>query len=192
MPVKNAQGSTSAFVDRLSHLFDQLSIVPPIYPGRCSSMAFLRGLMRDEMERSKIPASRVVLSGFSQGGALSLYTALHHEGAPLAGVAVKSGYLAAAHRLRPTRAALDTHFIFCHGTDDPLVRHDWGKRSADRVRELRTEAGLENGDKVQFRDYRGMAHEVSPRELRDISDWLRDRLPPIDEAERDRRFEAEK
>lgn len=122
-----------------------------------------------EAERaSGIDPSRIVLAGFSQGGAVVLHTAFLRWDGALGGVLALSTYaptftddltLSATQRQRP---------VLClHGRADDVVTPDMGRAAHDRL--------LAGGVQVQWRDY-PMAHEVLPEEVRDIADWLSQRL----------------
>ena len=68
-------------------------------------------------------AGRLVLAGFSQGGALSLHTALRWEGEPLpAGVLCMSGYLPCPGSAPEQSTVRETPMLICHGDADPMVR----------------------------------------------------------------------
>jgi len=132
-----------------------------------------------EQEASSVGGrDRVVLGGFSQGGAMALYTALQMNMMPLvAGVVCMSGYLpnqaAIAAALPPASRPLalaELPVLLCHGTADPMVSLDAAKRTRDALEEL----GLQ---RVELREYHGMAHAVCEEELDDVADWLRATLP---------------
>eukprot|EP00967_Tisochrysis_lutea_P023074 scaffold26384_cov36-Tisochrysis_lutea.AAC.2 len=77
-------------------------------------------LIAQEVEAG-IPPSRIVIGGFSQGGAVALYTGLQYS-ETLAGVLCLSGYLAGEESFTLSPAAKDTPVGHFHGTDDPTVR----------------------------------------------------------------------
>jgi len=108
----------------------------------------------------------VVLAGFSQGGAMALYTASRGNLKNIAGVLSMSGYLTQA-------AAKDLKFpyntLLCHGTDDAMVKY----MNAEKSRTLLQEAGA----KVELKTYRGMGHSALPQEIADIEQWLLQVLP---------------
>jgi len=141
-----------------------------------------RGLWLEHLERQSPEVggrSRVVLGGFSQGGAMALHTALRMEGAPVAGVLCMSGYLpdfATINALEPTaerkRALEDLPVLLCHGTADPMVQ----LRQAVRTREALTDLGLQN---VEMRTYEGMGHEICLEEIDDVQAWLKSTLPKL-------------
>jgi phospholipase/carboxylesterase len=91
-------------------------------------------LIARERDRG-IAAHRIVLGGFSQGGAVALYAALRH-GERLAGVAALSAYLADAANLAAEAAPANGGLpvFMAHGTADDVVRYAWGE-SARRALE---------------------------------------------------------
>jgi lysophospholipase II len=76
-------------------------------------------MLRDEHEQTQLPYHRMVLAGFSQGGALNLYTGLQLE-SKLAGIVVLSGYLPHAKQFQITPGLENTHIF--HGQ---YVQLDW-------------------------------------------------------------------
>jgi phospholipase/carboxylesterase len=127
------------------------------------SVAQTEALIAREAERG-IPASRLLLAGFSQGGAIALATALRRS-QPLAGVIALSTYLPMAERLvqETTPAAPAQPLFMAHGQFDPVVPYAGGDFSARKLREL--------GFSVDWHAY-PMAHQVCAEEIRDLGDWL--------------------
>ncbi len=132
------------------------------------SARLIEGLIRRENERG-VPANRVFLGGFSQGGAMTLFTGLRYP-ERLAGLLALSAYLPIAEQtqaeLRPEN--LDAPMFFGHGSYDPMVPMAWGKASFEAARNL-------GAKDVSWREY-PMPHSVCPEEIRDIADWLRARF----------------
>ena len=128
------------------------------------SRARVAGLVEKEGRRG-VPPSRVVLAGFSQGGALSLYTGANLD-ATLAGVLCMSGYLVSPATVAPTAASRATPVLMLHGEDDPLVLLSYGRESAAMLREL----GVSS---VAMKTYRGLPHSVSNDELEDALAFLK-------------------
>lgn len=85
--------------------------------GLAESRATLEGILEKEHDSTGLPYSRMVLAGFSQGGALSLFTGLQLE-QKLAGIAVLSGYLPATKQCQPKH--FDVPIWHGHGTQDPV------------------------------------------------------------------------
>jgi len=127
------------------------------------SAAHLTRLVERERERG-IPCERILLAGFSQGGAIALHTALRHP-EPLAGVIGLSTYLVLHERLAAERsdANRSTPIFLAHGTLDPMVPHDRGLASRERLTEL--------GYAIEWHEY-PMMHQVCLEEIRDLSRWL--------------------
>lgn len=133
--------------------------------------ARLEALLRHERDRG-VPSSRIVLAGFSQGGAMALHVAWRYP-ERLAGAVVLSGYpvLAATFADEASAANADLPWFVGHGRRDDVVPY----RSGERVRDLL----VAGGRPVTFRAY-DVAHNVDPDEIRDIAAWLRERIgaPP--------------
>jgi phospholipase/carboxylesterase len=125
-------------------------------------------LIRREKERGIAP-DRVVLAGFSQGGAVALFAGLRHP-ERLAGILALSTYLPLAATLNdeahPANAAVS--IFMAHGTVDPVVALGLGEQSKDVL--------LARGLPVDWRTYR-MPHSVSAQEIADIRAWLLEVLP---------------
>jgi phospholipase/carboxylesterase len=128
------------------------------------SMAQVEELVAREGERG-VPPSRVVLAGFSQGGAIALATGLRRESA-FAGVLALSTYLplGSSTAAEATDAGRRTPVFMGHGVVDPVVRFEWGTASRDALLKL--------GVPVEWHAYQGMPHAVNPQEIRDIGAWL--------------------
>lgn len=143
--------------------------------GLDESCAAVAELVRAEIEA--VGAERVVLGGFSQGGAVSLHLGLglaDAELADLAGVLSLSAFLPrlAAARARASlpegskRAAVQ----MCHGDADPMVELAWAQKS----HALLAGRGVPSALEV----FPGLTHSASVEELDFIVTWLQARLPP--------------
>ena len=131
------------------------------------SDAAVRALIERENDRG-VPANRIVLAGFSQGGAMALHTGTRYPH-KLAGIMGLSCYLPLSTQLAAERseANLTTPIFLAHGTQDPVVSLQFGEES----RRLLEEAGY----RVEWHAY-PMPHAVSPEEVDAIAAWLRQRL----------------
>ncbi len=127
-------------------------------------------LISKELQRG-IPANRIVLAGFSQGGAVSLYTALRYP-ERLAGVMALSTYLPLASRLAAERTSANAGvpIFMAHGLADDLVPIGMGSESRDGLKAL--------GYAVEWHQY-PMAHSVCDAEIADIRDYLFRVLPDM-------------
>ncbi len=128
------------------------------------SCGLIEALIQRENERG-VPCSRIVLAGFSQGGAMTLFTGLRHA-EPLAGLVVLSAYLPLAEKtLAELRTEnLSTPIFMAHGSYDPMVPLTLGQVGRDRL--------LERGAQVSWHTY-PMQHSVCDQEVSDIANWLR-------------------
>jgi len=131
------------------------------------SSRILADLIGAERERGMDPG-RIVVAGFSQGGAIALHTALRYP-ARLAGLMALSTYLPLPERFRqevqeaPGCGDTTLPLFMAHGSYDPMLPMKLGEDSAA----LLEAAGFE----VEWHDY-PMAHAVCAEEIHDIRRWL--------------------
>jgi phospholipase/carboxylesterase len=128
-----------------------------------SSDAIVRALIARENSRG-IPNERIVLAGFSQGGAMALHTGTRLM-PPLAGIMALSCYLILPARLLAERAAatMATPVFQAHGESDNVLPLALGESARDQLQSA--------GYQVEWHQY-PMAHSVSQEEIADIGHWL--------------------
>src|SRR6185436_12308354 len=129
-------------------------------PGIRASQKSLEDLIAREGSRGIAPG-RVVLAGFSQGGAIALQTALRYD-ERLAGTLALSTYLPLAPTLAAERnpANRDVPIFMAHGSQDPMIPLDRARASRDALAAL--------GYAVEWREY-PMQHSVCLEEIADIA-----------------------
>ena len=132
--------------------------------GISESSAAIHDLCQTQEEQG-ISAKRIILAGFSQGGAIALHCALNYP-KPLGGIMALSAYLPRCSHLE-TSNNRNLSVFMAHGTQDDMVAPSYGKRSCQRLQK----AGYE----VAWHEY-PMAHSVCIEEIQDISSWLQARL----------------
>ncbi|HEX6066152.1 MAG TPA: alpha/beta hydrolase [Longimicrobiales bacterium] len=112
-----------------------------------------------------IDSEKIVLAGFSQGGALALQTGLRYP-EKLAGIMALSTYLPLAETLarEASEANKRTPIFMAHGTQDPVVSYAWGSASRRMLDDL--------GYPVEWREY-PMQHSVCLEEVDDVAAWLK-------------------
>lgn len=128
-----------------------------------ASEARIRELIAGE-RKSGIEASKIVLAGFSQGGAIALQTALRYPDR-LAGLMALSTYLPLADALAQEGSVANRNIpiLMCHGQFDAMLPLQLGEFSRDRLIAL--------GHTVEWHSY-PMAHEVCREEIARIGSWL--------------------
>jgi phospholipase/carboxylesterase len=109
-----------------------------------------------------IPSERIVLAGFSQGGAVVYQAALSYE-KPLAGLMALSTYFATAETLQASTANAHIPIALFHGTQDPMVPEAMAQMALAELSKL--------GHHPSYKTY-PMQHEVCLEEIGDISRWL--------------------
>ena len=127
------------------------------------SQEFINALIAREATRG-IASDKIVVAGFSQGGAIALQTGLRHP-QPLAGVMALSTYLPLENSLAAERTLANANIpiLMAHGTQDPLVPLALARLSKSKI-----EA---QGYQVEWREY-PMQHSVCMEEVTDIGAWL--------------------
>ncbi len=139
--------------------------------GLAESIARMKKYLYAEMARG-IPASRVVLAGFSQGGAVALSAGLRFT-ERLAGIMALSAYLPFPEQIEAEKSAAssDVPLLLCHGRLDPVVPVTMGLEARDAL--------TANGYRVEWHEY-PMQHEVCAAEIAEIGRWLRQVLLGVD------------
>ena len=121
----------------------------------------VRLLVDREIDRG-ISSDRIVVAGFSQGGAVAYQTALTYM-QPLAGLLCLSSYFATHQTITLNSANKNLPVMVCHGSHDPMVPERMGRAAVQ---------ALEADDyEVEYRCY-PMDHSVCAQEIADISLWL--------------------
>jgi phospholipase/carboxylesterase len=115
-----------------------------------------------------IPSRRILLAGFSQGGAAALHAGLRHAES-LGGILALSCYLPLRARLpaelNPANRA--TPILMCHGREDSVVLPGFGAQSRDAL--------LAAGVPVDWREY-AIGHSLNAPEVHDIAVWINHQL----------------
>jgi phospholipase/carboxylesterase len=129
-----------------------------------ASQRLIEALIAREKERGTA-ARRLVLAGFSQGGAIALQTGLRHP-ERLAGIMALSSYLPIADKFSAEASAAnrDVPVFMAHGSYDPIVPLARAEQSRGVLQSF--------GYAVEWREY-PMPHSVCAEEVTDIGAWLR-------------------
>ncbi|MEA9833456.1 alpha/beta hydrolase [Xanthomonas campestris pv. raphani] len=138
--------------------------------GIAESVAQVEALIANEHARGIAP-ERILLAGFSQGGAVTLAVGLQRR-VPLAGLIAMSTYLpdpaAAASQLQP--GALAQPLFMAHGSADPVVPYRAGEQSAQALQAL--------GFTLEWHSY-PMGHQVCVEEIDALRDWMQARFTAV-------------
>ncbi|WP_275286121.1 alpha/beta hydrolase [Halomonas elongata] len=125
----------------------------------------LQGLIQEQIDHGIAP-ERIIIAGFSQGGAVAYEAALSFP-RRLGGLLAMSTYLATADSLEYAEANRDLPIEVHHGNVDPVVPESLGRAAHDRLQNM--------GYPIEYRQY-PMAHAVCPQQVADIGRWLSARL----------------
>ncbi|QHG92394.1 carboxylesterase [Coxiella endosymbiont of Amblyomma sculptum] len=121
-------------------------------------------LIEEEISQG-IPSCRIVLAGFSQGGAVALYTGLQYRN-PLAGIVALSTYLPLANRIMKKKNITlhkKTPIFMAHGNSDLILPSSVGEKTFQILSQI--------GHFVEWHDYT-MGHQVCHKEIEEIGKWL--------------------
>lgn len=119
-------------------------------------------LVHREMERG-VESHRIVVAGFSQGGAVAYQCALTFA-RPLAGLLALSTYFATADSVEPHPANRDIPIFVGHGTQDPMVPEALGREAVSKLEAM--------GYRPDYQTW-PMGHEVCLEEIETVGQWLR-------------------
>ncbi|MCE8023260.1 alpha/beta hydrolase [Billgrantia aerodenitrificans] len=125
----------------------------------------IQALVQEQIDHG-IDSRRIILAGFSQGGAVAYQAALSFP-APLGGLLAMSTYFATAETIELNEANRGLPIEIHHGSFDPVVPEALGKAAQQRLQSLEYP--------VNYRSY-PMAHAVCPQQVGDIAAWLNARL----------------
>ena len=128
----------------------------------------IKDLIQQEIDNG-VPSERIVLAGFSQGGAVALQTGLFFR-KRLAGMLALSTFLPPNDGLgtQRSKANAQTPILVCHGKQDEVLPIALGKLAFESLQSFNYP--------VEWREYT-MAHAVCPQQIQDISQWLQKILP---------------
>lgn len=114
----------------------------------------IHSIISDE-EKAGIPSDKILLAGFSQGGALALYSGLTYP-KKLAGIMALSCWIPMHEKLTPNSGPnWTTPILQCHGDSDAVVALQLGEKTRDFLKKYIT------GNNYAFKVYRGMGHSSS-------------------------------
>ncbi|KAI8144451.1 Phospholipase/carboxylesterase/thioesterase [Fennellomyces sp. T-0311] len=138
--------------------------------GMVESSQAVNALIQAEIDGG-IPSERVILGGFSQGCVVSLLTGYSTK-YKLAGVIGCSGWLGVIDGIENigTETNKQTPFLLCHGDEDIVVKPKYGQATAKYLTKV--------GFKVSLKLYPGLGHAAGLQEIEDITDFIREQLPP--------------
>ncbi len=129
--------------------------------GLMQSAQAINAFISRELERG-IDSRKIVIAGFSQGGAVAYQAALSHP-KQLGGLLAMSTYLATADAITYSEINKTLPIKIQHGVHDPVVPEQLGRKSASQL--------TKQGYTVSYQTY-PMEHAVCPEQIRDISEWL--------------------
>ncbi|KAF7991924.1 hypothetical protein HCN44_010725 [Aphidius gifuensis] len=123
----------------------------------------VHNMIEDEIKLGT-PSDRIILGGFSQGGALALYSFITFP-KKIGGVALFSAWLP-LHNYYPENfvASKDTPLLMCHGKKDSLISFEWGTMTRDVLKSMVQD--------VNFITYPQLIHEVCDQEIQELKSFI--------------------
>jgi len=140
------------------------------YNGLAETTERITAIIEKEV-KGGIPASRIILGGFSQGAAVSMHIGYHYP-ETLSGVIALSGYLpikGEEDMFEINSNAKRTPLFLGHGTADQVVKYEWGKASYEAL----VKAGVQGVMKT----YQRMGHSSCQEEMKDVAKFIAEHLP---------------
>lgn len=156
--------------------FDRLSISPDVPEHTETLDQMCRDVVdfiKTDVVKTGIPENRIIVGGFSMGGALAMHVGFRFL-PQVAGVFALSSFLSYTSSIYelPKQSSGMPSLLMCHGDRDTLVPHQWGEHT---FKTLTTEYGV----KGQFHTIPNALHELKKKEILLLQEWLNKQLPPL-------------
>jgi phospholipase/carboxylesterase len=138
--------------------------------GLSQSLEMIEKIIKQQIEQG-IPARKIMLGGFSQGGALTLFTGLQ-QAEPLAGLVVLSAYFPCATYVEANLSSESKQMpiFIAHGTQDPIVPYAWGQQMDQKLKGL--------GFPTQWHSYL-MEHSICQPEIQALGAFIQKCLSSV-------------
>lgn len=133
--------------------------------GIIESQETVLDVLQKEVERGIAP-EKIVIGGFSQGGAMSLWTGLQIADKNIAGVLCLSGYLPNAANWKLSACGTRTPVAIFHGEDDQVVKLSMAEKSCEFVKKG-------GATQMLYKTYADLTHSVCDEEIGDVISWLK-------------------
>ncbi|KAI5804883.1 Phospholipase/carboxylesterase/thioesterase [Geopyxis carbonaria] len=137
--------------------------------GMLKSINTVHTIIEEQIAKG-ISSERIIIGGFSQGGAIALLAGISckHK---LGGIVAMSTWIALRDKVSTmaTDANKGIPIFQAHGEIDYVVRFDWG--------ELTKKLLLDMGHPVEWHQYPGLDHSADPQEIADLEEWMEKRIP---------------
>ena len=154
---------------------EQIAARPQDPEGVLTSARYLAHLAGHIAHKHKIPTSKIIFGGFSQGAAVSIVAGLTAPYVPRAVMSLSGFFPAAKEAIAASQAsgqlaavtAAKTPFRFFHGDSDQILPLTLARLSVSALQGVGVSA-------VELSVYRGMGHSTSPDEIREVTYWLKE------------------
>ena len=130
------------------------------------SSNLIHGYIDTEVKKG-IKSNKIIVAGFSQGGAIALHSGTRYT-SRLAGILALSAYLPIPENLKKEASKhKETPIVMAHGRDDNIIPVEQGRSSCQTL--------IENGYKIEWNEYI-MQHTICPEEILMIRNWIKNQL----------------
>ena len=149
--------------------FDLLSLDPngqEDVVGIKKSVGWIETIINDEISNGVSPEN-IVLGGFSQGGALALYTGLTIN-KKLGGILALSTWLPLHKEFPDSLKNPEVPILQCHGDCDPVVPYKWGQLTSTLLKSMAKDH--------EFKTFRGLGHSSGDEEMNEVKSFVNTRL----------------
>ncbi|CUS09365.1 unnamed protein product [Tuber aestivum] len=139
--------------------------------GILGSSGKIQAIIQEQIDKG-ISSERIILGGFSQGGALALVAGLTSKH-KLGGIVGLSTWLPLNQKIESLASEenKETDIFQAHGEIDRVVQYRWGERTREILRDRL-------GHNVEWHSYPRLDHSADPQEIADMEMWLHTKLPP--------------
>lgn len=160
-------------------IYDFMKFEEQDHKGAWKAASNFRKLIKDEIELRKIPPSRIVVSGFSQGAGMAYMTTASLD-IKIRALLSLSGFIPVVNSFATdvVNANKSTPMLHCHGNEDNFIFLDIAKYSLNLLRKN----GFKN---ITYKEYDGLDHSFGrDDEFQDVCTFLKKMLPPINAEEK--------
>nr|XP_023029747.1 lysophospholipase-like protein 1 isoform X2 [Leptinotarsa decemlineata] len=172
-PTAPSRPYTPAYGELSTVWFDRYSITPCV-PEHMETLEDagkeINKLIHEIVKNDGVSPNRIVIGGFSMGGALALHVAYRFNPG-LAGVFTLSSFLNNDSAIFKEQKIPEISLYMCHGDRDSLVPIDWGRKTYEDLTKL--------GVKAEFVTIKNTLHELKKNEILGLFDWIQKILPSV-------------
>ncbi|KAF8244543.1 Phospholipase/carboxylesterase [Wilcoxina mikolae CBS 423.85] len=143
------------------------------FEGIMISVQLLHSIIEEQIGKG-VPNDRIIVGGFSQGGAVALLGGMScpHK---LGGIIALSTWLPCPDKVPSILSDVnnETPIFQAHGEVDPVIGYEWAMKSRDILRD-------KYGRNIEWHSYPNLEHSADPQEINALQMWMEQRISPFD------------